>query len=115
VVLDMVSGDYVPRNLACLAEDGRHVTIAVLGGAKAELNMAVVMARRYTLTGSTLRPRSNDFKRLVADELDRMVWPHVREGRLKPVIDSTFPLAEAARAHARMDSGDHIGKIVLTV
>jgi len=115
VILDMVGGDYLPRNLQCLAEEGRHVSIAVQRGATAEVPIFDIMRRRLTLTGSTLRPRSNDFKRLVADELDRMVWPHVREGRLKPVIDSTFPLAEAARAHARMDSGDHIGKIVLTV
>lgn len=114
-VIDMVGGAYVPRNLQCLAEEGRHVSIAVQGGATAEIPIFDIMRRRLTLTGSTLRPRSNDFKQLVADELDRMVWPHVREGRLKPVIDSTFPLAEAARAHARMDSGDHIGKIVLTL
>ncbi|WP_326409169.1 NAD(P)H-quinone oxidoreductase [Sphingomonas sp.] len=114
-VIDMVGGDYLPRNLQCLAEEGRHVSIAVQRGPTAEIPIFDIMRRRLTLTGSTLRPRSNDFKRLVADELDRMVWPQVREGRLKPVIDSTFPLADAARAHARMDSGDHIGKIVLTV
>ena len=84
-------------------------------GATAEIPIFDIMRRRLTLTGSTLRPRSIDFKRMVADELDRMVWPHVREGRLKPVIDSTFPLADAAKAHARMEVGDHIGKIVLTI
>lgn len=114
-VLDMVAGDYVPRNLACLAEDGRHVTIAVQGGVKAEINMAAVMVRRLTLTGSTLRPRSTAFKALVADELQRTVWPYVEQGLLKPVIDRTFALADAAGAHAHMESGDHVGKIVLTV
>jgi NADPH:quinone reductase len=114
-VIDMVGGDYLPRNLKCLAEEGRHVSIAVQRGATAEIPIFDIMRRRLTLTGSTLRPRSDEFKRLVADELDRMVWPHVREGRLKPVIDATFPLAEAAQAHRRMESGDHIGKIVLTV
>ncbi len=115
MVLDMVSGDYVPRNLKCLAEDGRHVTIAVLGGMRAELNMAVVMGRRYTLTGSTLRPRSDAFKTLLAGEIERNAWPLFTEGKLKPVMDETFPLAEAAAAHRRMEAGDHIGKIVLEV
>ena len=115
VVLDMVSGDYVSRNLKCLAEDGRHVTIAVLGGMQAELNMAVVMSRRYTLTGSTLRPRTDAFKTLLAGEIERNAWPLFEEGRLRPVMDRTFPLAEAAAAHARMEAGDHIGKIVLEV
>jgi NADPH:quinone reductase len=114
-VLDMVGGDYVPRNIACLAEDGRHVTIAVQRGIKAEINVAAVMMKRLTLTGSTLRPRSVEFKKLVAEELQRVVWPHVIAGELKPVIDMTFPLAEAAAAHTRMEAGDHVGKIVLTV
>jgi len=112
-VLDMVGGDYLPRNLKCLAEDGRHVSIATLGGASAEVPIMTVMLKRLTLTGSTLRARSVEFKTLVADELSRSVWPHVAEGRLKPVIDRTFPLAEAARAHQHMESGDHVGKIVL--
>lgn len=115
VVLDMVSGDYVSRNLQCLAEDGRHVTIAVQGGTKAELNMAVVMSRRYTLTGSTLRPRSITFKALLADEIRREVWPLVESGELRPVLDRTFPLAEAAAAHTYLESGAHIGKVVLAV
>ena len=115
IVLDMVGGDYLPRNLACLTEEGRHVTIAVQGGAKTELNLALVMMRRLTLTGSTLRARSVEFKSMVADELAHMVWPYVEEGRLKPVIDTTFPLAEAAEAHRRMEAGDHVGKIVLMV
>jgi len=115
IVLDMVGGDYLPRNLDCLAEEGRHVSIAVQRGAIGELNLARVMQRRLTLTGSTLRPRSAEFKSLVADELSRAVWPHVEAGKLRPAIDSTFPLAEAAEAHRRMEAGDHVGKIVLEV
>lgn len=114
-VLDMVGGDYVPRNLKCLADDGRHVSIAVQGGAMATVPLFEIMRRRLTLTGSTLRPRSTEFKTLVADELARTVWPHVEAGRLKPVIDTSFPLAEAAEAHRRMEAGDHVGKIVLQV
>ncbi len=113
LVLDMVSGDYVPRNLACLAEDGRHVTIAVLGGMKAEINMAQIMSRRLTLTGSTLRARPDAFKAAVCEEILRNVWPMVEQGRLRPVMDLSFPLSQAAAAHARMEAGDHIGKIVL--
>jgi putative PIG3 family NAD(P)H quinone oxidoreductase len=113
LVLDMVAGDYVARNLQCLADDGRHVTIAVQGGVRAELNMAQVMVRRLTLTGSTLRPRSNQFKALLAEEIARTVWPLVSEGLLRPVMDQTFPLIHAAAAHARMEAGAHIGKIVL--
>ena len=112
-VLDMVGGDYLPRNVQCLAEDGRHVTIAVQRGITAEINIAMIMMKRLTLTGSTLRARSVSFKTLVAEELIRVVWPHVEAGKLKPVIDMTFPLAEAAAAHARMEGGDHVGKIVL--
>ena len=115
VVLDMVAGSYVARNLQCLAEDGRHVTIAVLGGAKAEINMAQVMMRRVTLTGSTLRPRSDMFKALLAREIAENAWPLVEEGRLRPVMDRIFPLGEVAAAHARMEAGEHIGKIVLEV
>ncbi|AZI35979.1 NAD(P)H-quinone oxidoreductase [Caenibius tardaugens] len=115
LVLDMVGGDYVARNLKCLAEDGRHVTIAVQGGVKAEINLAQVMTRRYTLTGSTLRPRSDAFKTLLADDIQRNVWDLVADGELRPVMDRRFPLREAAAAHARMEAGDHIGKIVLEV
>ena len=115
VVLDMVGGDYLPRNLQALADDGRHVSIATQRGAKAELSIAEIMRRRLTLTGSTLRPRPVEFKTMVADEIARTVWPYVEGGRLKPVIDSTFPLSEAAAAHARMEAGDHVGKIVLEV
>jgi NADPH:quinone reductase len=114
-VLDMVGGDYLPRNIACLAEDGRNVTIAVQRGITAEINIAAIMMKRLTLTGSTLRARPVSFKALVADEIERHVWPFVEEGKLKPVIDKTYPLNEAAAAHARMEAGDHIGKIVLVV
>ena len=114
VVLDMVGGDYVARNLQCLAEDGRHVSIAVQGGATATIPIFEIMRRRLTLTGSTLRARDAAFKALVADELHRTVWPHVEAGRLKPVLDRTFPLDEAPAAHRRMEAGDHVGKIVLT-
>ena len=114
-VLDMVGGEYVPRNLQCLADDGRHVSIAVQGGAMATIPIVEVMRRRLTLTGSTLRPRDAAFKSLVADELHRTVWPHVEAGRLKPVIDRTFALEDAPAAHARMEAGEHVGKIVLTV
>ncbi len=114
VVLDMVGGDYLVRNLACLADDGRHVSIAFQRGAKAEITIPDVMRRRLTLTGSTLRPRSVEFKTMVADEIAQTVWPYAASGRLKPVIDSTFPLEQAGAAHARMEAGEHIGKIVLT-
>ena len=114
-VLDMVGGDYLPRNLQCLADDGRHVSIAVQGGAMATIPIFEIMRRRLTLTGSTLRPRDAAFKGLVADELHRTVWPHVEAGKLKPVIDRTYPLAEAPAAHTRMEAGDHVGKIVLTL
>ncbi len=114
-VLDMVGGAYLPRNLACLSDDGRHVSIAVQGGATAEINLFDIMRRRLTLTGSTLRARSAGFKALVADELHRTVWPHIEAGRIKPVIDRVYPLAEAAAAHARMQAGEHVGKIVLMV
>ncbi|WP_313392547.1 NAD(P)H-quinone oxidoreductase [Sphingobium yanoikuyae] len=114
-VLDMVGGDYVPRNIECMAEDGRHVSIAVLGGAKASIFLPTVMSKRLTLTGSTLRPRSSGFKSLVADEIMRTVWPFVEQGKLRPAMDQRFALADAAKAHARMDAGEHFGKIVLTV
>ncbi|HEX4762041.1 MAG TPA: NAD(P)H-quinone oxidoreductase [Sphingomicrobium sp.] len=115
VVLDMVGGDYVPRNLQALADDGRHVSIAFQRGATAEIAISDVMRRRLTLTGSTLRSRSVEFKTMVADEIAKTVWPYVEGGKLKPVIDSSFPLSRAAEAHARMDAGDHVGKIVLEV
>lgn len=114
-VLDMVGGDYLPRNLDCLSEDGRHVSIAVLGGAKAGIFIPAVMNKRLTITGSTLRARSVGFKSLVADELMRTVWSFVDEGKLRPAMDQRFALADAAKAHARMDAGEHFGKIVLVV
>lgn len=114
-VLDMVGGDYLPRNLACLADDGRHVSIAFQRGIKAEVNVADIMRRRMTLTGSTLRARDATFKALLADEIYANVWPYVIDGKLKPVMDQTFPLAEAAAAHARMQAGAHVGKIALMV
>jgi len=113
VVLDMIGGDYLPRNLKALANDGRHVSIAFQRGGKAEIEIADVMRRRLTLTGSTLRPRTVEFKSMVAGEIAHTVWPYVEGGRLRPVIDSTYPLTQAAQAHARMESGEHIGKIVL--
>lgn len=113
VIVDMVGGDYLPRNLSCLADDGRHVSIATQRGVTAELNLLDVMRRRLTLTGSTLRPRSVGFKGLVAEELRREIWPFVESGQLRPVIDRTYALADAASAHARMEAGEHVGKIVL--
>lgn len=115
IVLDMVAGTYVPRNLQCLGEDGRHVTIAVQGGMVAEINMAFVMSRRLTLTGSTLRPRSAQFKALLVQEINATVWPMVADGELRPEMDKTFALSDAAAAHAYMEAGDHVGKIVLAV
>ena len=115
VLLDMVSGDYVARNIECLAEEGRHVTIAVLGGTKATINMATVMRKRLTLTGSTLRARSNEFKALLADEIHQHAWPLFEDGTIAPVMDEVFPLSQAADAHRRMEEGEHIGKIVLEV
>lgn len=115
VILDMVAGEYTQRNLDCLAEDGRLVTIATLGGIKAEINVVKLMVRRQTLTGSTLRPRSNGFKALLAQEIAQDVWPFVAEGRLRPVMDRIFPLAEAEAAHRRMEAGEHMGKMVLEV
>ena len=115
VVLDMVGGDYLPKNLACLADDGRHVSIAFQRGATAEIAIPDLMRRRLTLTGSTLRAREIEFKTMVRDEIAETVWPYVEGNRLKPVMDQSFPLEQAAEAHARMEAGDHIGKIVLTV
>lgn len=115
VVLDMVGGDYVPKNIACLAPDGRHVSIAFLRGPAVEINMLPVMLKRLTLTGSTLRPRDNAFKGAIASALREKVWPLLETGEVSPVIDSVFPLEEASKAHALMDSSNHKGKIMLTV
>ncbi len=115
VILDMVAGSYTPRNVAAAATDGRIVQIAVLGGADVSFNIARLMLKRLTLTGSTLRPRSREFKGSLARSLEAKAWPHLASGKVRVVLDSTFPLAEAAAAHRRMESGEHIGKIVLTV
>lgn len=113
VVLDMVGGDYVQRNLACLADEGRHVSIAIQRGNLAEIPIFDIMRRRLVLTGSTLRARDAAFKVGLATEIRQQVWPHAASGRLRPVIDATFPLDQVAAAHARMESGVHVGKIVL--
>jgi NADPH2:quinone reductase len=115
VILDMVGGDYIQRNISSAAPDGRIVSIAFLCGPKAEVNFMPVMAKRLTLTGSTLRPRSNEEKAALARAIEANVWPLIETGRVKPIIDTTFPLADAAKAHALMESSSHIGKIVLTV
>jgi NADPH2:quinone reductase len=115
VILDMVGGDYVPRELRCLAEDGRLVFIAYLRGPKAELDIAEVMRRRLTLTGSTLRPRPVSFKGAIARSLREKVWPLLEAGRIRAVVHATFPLAQAREAHELMESSQHIGKIVLVV
>jgi NADPH2:quinone reductase len=115
LILDMVGGDYIPRNVRALADDGRLVQIAFLGGAKAELNFAQLMVRRLTITGSTLRPQSDLAKARIADALRREVWPLLEAGRVGVVMDSEFALADVAKAHARMESSAHIGKIVLKV
>lgn len=114
-VVDMVGGSYVARNLCCLGPEGRHVSIARMGGDEAQVSIALIMARRLTLTGSALRPRSTTFKGLVADEIARNVWPFVEKGRLRPAMDKIFSLEDASAAHARMEAGEHFGKIVLKV
>lgn len=114
VILDMVAGSYVAREVECLAEDGRLVIIAVQGGVKAEFNAGLVLRRRLTITGSTLRPRSLEFKTTMAKALKANVWPLIASGAIKPVIHSTFAAADAAKAHALMESNQHVGKIVLT-
>jgi NADPH2:quinone reductase len=114
VILDMVAGGYVAREVECLAEDGRIAIIAVQGGAKSEFNAGLVLRRRITITGSTLRPRPVAFKAAIAQALRKNVWPLVEQKKIKPVIHSTFPAAEAAKAHALMETNQHVGKIVLT-
>ncbi|WOI56383.1 NAD(P)H-quinone oxidoreductase [Palleronia sp. LCG004] len=115
LILDMVGGDYIPRNIDTLADEGRLVQIAFLGGSNAELNFAKVMMRRLTITGSTLRPQSDLAKARIADALGEHVWPLLAARKVAPIIDSEFALADAAKAHARMESSEHIGKIVLKV
>jgi NADPH:quinone reductase len=114
VVLDMVAGDYVAREISCLAEDGRIVIIAVQGGVKSEFNAGEVLRRRLTVSGSTLRPRPVAFKGAIAQALREKAWPLIEAGRIKPVIERVFPAADAAAAHALMESGQHVGKIVLS-
>lgn len=115
VILDMVAGDYIPREIDCLADDGRIALIALLGGAKAEIDLGQVLRRRLSISGSTLRPRPVAFKAAIARSLRERVWPLFEQGKLKPVIYKTFPLARAAEAHALMESSTHVGKIVLEV
>jgi NADPH2:quinone reductase len=115
VILDMVAGDYVRRDLEALATDGRVVVIATQGGASATLDIRLVMSKRLRVTGSALRPQSIAFKDAIRARLLERVWPLIEAGKIRPIIDSTFPLEDAAAAHARMESGEHIGKIVLTV
>ena len=114
VILDMVAGGYVAREVDCMAEDGRLVIIALQGGVKAEFNAGLVLRKRLTITGSTLRPRSIEFKAAIAKALKEKVWPLIASGAVKPVIHSTFAAADAAKAHALMESNQHVGKIVLT-
>ena len=113
VVLDMVGGDYVPRELKCLADDGRLVLIALLGGAQAQIPLGEVLMRRLSITGSTLRPRPVEFKAAIAANLRQRVWPLIESGAIKPVVYRSFPLEQAAEAHRLMESSTHIGKIML--
>ena len=115
LILDMVGGDYISRNVKCLVDEGRLVQIAFLQGSKVELNLAPVMMRRLTITGSTLRPQSDLAKARIAAALRARVWPLLEAGKIAPVMDSEYPLAEAAAAHAHMEASGHIGKIVLKV
>ncbi|WFR78248.1 NAD(P)H-quinone oxidoreductase [Janthinobacterium rivuli] len=115
VILDMVGGDYLPREISCLADDGRIGLIAVQGGTKAELDLGTLLRRRLTVTGSTLRPRSVAFKAAIANHLRTTVWPLIEAGKIKPVIYKTFPLEKANEAHALMEASTHVGKIMLQV
>jgi NADPH2:quinone reductase len=114
VVLDMVAGPYIAKELNCLAEDGRLVVIAVQGGVQAEINAALVMRKRLTITGSTLRIRPIAFKAAIANNLLQHVWPLIASGHIRPMVHAVFPAADAAKAHAMMESGQHVGKIVLS-
>ncbi|WP_394060975.1 NAD(P)H-quinone oxidoreductase [Alcaligenes sp. WGS1538] len=113
VILDMVAGDYIDRDLKCLADDGRIVIIALLGGAKATINCGEILRRRLTVTGSTLRPRPVAFKAALARALRERVWPLLESGQIRPVVHATFPLEQADRAHAMMEAGEQVGKIIL--
>jgi NADPH2:quinone reductase len=115
VILDMVGGDYVPRELASLADDGRLSLIAFLGGTKTSLDLSDILRRRLTITGSALRPRTVEFKATIARALRQKVWPLIEAGKIRPVIYRTYPLEEAAAAHALMESSEHVGKIMLSV
>jgi NADPH2:quinone reductase len=115
VILDIIGGDYFPRNLKCMDYDARLVQIAIQNGAKAEINLLPLMLKRLTLTGSTLRARDDAFKAEIAQKLHKNVWPLLATGKIKPIIHSTFALADAAKAHELMESSRHIGKIILTV
>ncbi|MBA96037.1 MAG: NAD(P)H-quinone oxidoreductase [Sulfitobacter sp.] len=115
LILDMVGGEYIPRNLQALAEDGRLVQIAFLGGAKVEVNFTTLMTRRLTMTGSTLRPQSDLAKARIAEQLREQVWPLLNAGKIAPVMDSEYDFENASEAHARMETSGHIGKIVLKV
>jgi len=115
VILDMVAGEYINRNMKCLADDGRIVVIALLGGARAEVDCNQILRRRLTLTGSTLRPRPVAFKGAIAKALRQRAWPLLEQGAIKPIVHATFPLEQAAAAHAMMEAGENIGKIILTV
>jgi NADPH2:quinone reductase len=114
VILDMVAGAYIGREITCTAEDGRIAVIAVQGGVKSEIHSGLLLRKRLTVTGSTLRPRPVEFKAAIAASLQHKVWPLIESGAIKPVIHSTFPAADAAKAHALMETNQHIGKIVLT-
>ena len=114
VILDMVGGDYLPKNLACLALEGRLVNVAYMKGSKIEVDFLPVMLKRLTITGSTLRPRTVEQKAVIAEELEARVWPLLATGRVKPIIDATFPLAQAADAHRHLEAGEHVGKVILT-
>lgn len=115
VILDIIGGDYLPRNINCLAADGRLLQIALQRGVKAELNLLPIMLKRLTITGSTLRARDDAFKAAIAKNLHAQVWPLLATGKIKPIIHSTFALEDAAKAHALMESSQHLGKIVLQV
>ena len=115
VILDMVAGDYFPKNIDALKTGGRLVHIAALGGGTVQLEIFRLMQKRAVVTGSTLRPRSADEKARLAGEVERVVWAWIAAGKLKPLVDKTFPLAEAAKAHAYLEQGEHIGKVMLTI
>ena len=115
VILDMIGGDYFPRNIKCMAFDGRLIQIAIQNGAKTQINLLPIMLKRLTITGSTLRARDNAFKKNISKQLLKEIWPLLESGKINPIIDSTFPLETANKAHKLMESSKHIGKIILTL